>query len=247
MIDKTRALLSNELQTYVSSKLHEILNLSEQATIDCIIAIAKKAKSKDAIVSGLKSIEFPDSPATQTFASELFSKIHPAATSKEAPKLSEYQLQEKKALEQVEKGKQYKIVKEDRSLEKSIVLPPQMTANKTENLLDSTRTSFFQETSQLLDSLEKKGESNLSIEERKEMKKLLKERDRIEKEELHKRILERDLSTAKQIAKPAESAAKQEKWNLPYEERMRLIAELREKSRCNSRGKKWKKKPTINR
>ncbi len=238
------------MEEWVSERLHSLLGMSDDTTVDYVIAmgksyirepsIARKAKATDQITSRLVEFGFPESPATTKFANDLYEKLNPK---KDAPgKLNEYQLHEANLKEQQAKNASFGLV-EDVPIPENIPLAStaaaasaavitQKTEGKSKDVAAQIEEakSFYESLLITLSDLEKKGESNLTPAERSEMKQLLKQKDIMERDALSKRLLEKDKVATKTLVKPTEAAAGKT-WDMPLEDRMRLVAELRIKSR----------------
>ena len=95
--------------------------------------------------------------------------------------------------------------------------------------------------------MEKKGESNLTADDKRELKKLLKQKDILERDALHNRLLKKDKEPTKQIDSKSfftntfiedTELVAQVNLNMPFDEKMKLVADLRIKSRYTYLGKR---------
>jgi len=228
------------MEDWVSDKLHEILGISEDITVKCIVEIgtlshllpkiAKKSKNPSQLSTKLNDFEFPDTPATQKFIQELFEKVNGQKEIQSQP--NEYQLRELKLKEQQAKNASFGLVSDIpqnipqiKKQDEKIAEKPKNQANK----LEDTNT-FYEPWLNRLSDLQKKGENDLTPQEFKELKTLLKEKDKIEKDAFSKRLLEKDKTATKTFTKPTEAVAGKA-FDLPLEERLKLVSELRQKSR----------------
>ena len=80
--------MDNSIKLWVNDQLHAILRLSDRNLVDYIMALAQKAKTSQALFTKLREAELPNTPATHTFCSELFSKVHPKPS--DTPSLSRH-------------------------------------------------------------------------------------------------------------------------------------------------------------
>eukprot|EP01022_Parablepharisma_sp_SALTPOND_P004213 TRINITY_DN118_c2_g1_i1.p1 TRINITY_DN118_c2_g1~~TRINITY_DN118_c2_g1_i1.p1 ORF type:complete len:1150 (+),score=143.13 TRINITY_DN118_c2_g1_i1:142-3450(+) len=228
------------MEEWVSDKLHALLEMSDDNTVDYVIAlgniqtlqtlIGKKARSPDQIASALIDIDFPNTPATTQFAKELYNKL----SAKKGP--SEYQVHEARLKEQQAKNASFGLVTDIPPIESTPVVPASMKKPKADSKPKDIAAqieeakSFYDPLLQTLNELEKKGENNLTPDERKELKQLLKQKDKLERDALSKRLLEKDKVATKSLVKPTEAAAGKT-LSMSLEDRMKLVAELRIKSR----------------
>ncbi|CAL0329722.1 unnamed protein product [Lupinus luteus] len=100
--------MDDNMKTWVSDKLMSILGYSQPTVVQYMIGLSKQATSPSDLVSKLQEFGFSNSPDTNAFASEIFSKV-----SRKSSGLSQYQKQEREAALLAKKQKTYKLLDDD--------------------------------------------------------------------------------------------------------------------------------------
>ncbi len=232
------------MEDWVSDNLHNILGISEPNTVDFVIAIGKKAKSPESIKAALVEIDFPDNEASGKFAEALYARLSPKAPTKQ----NDYQTHEAELREQQARNASFGLVQHEvPNVSLPLPVPKKEESKKPVEQKDvvaemEKAKTYYDPLLTTINDLEKKGESNLTSDERKELQQLLKQKDRLERDALSKRMMERDKNATKHIVsmhcclvsnldvEPTEAAAGKS-WDMPFEDKMKLVAELRIKSR----------------
>jgi len=221
------------MEDWVSDNLHALLGMSDDITISYVIELGntfnqllgKVKKTSEAILQALIEYEFPDTDATKEFAKQLHNKLGPEK------QVNEYKQREQKLIEQQTKNLSYKLIEDIPALEISPTLlqkkdKPMKNINAQIEEAKDAHKHFLT----TLQNLRAKGWDNLTLEERKEFDKLMKKKDILERDAISKRINERDKAATRSLVNPTEAAASKI-WDLPLDEKITLIQELRTKSR----------------
>jgi len=204
--------MSNSVDALINTNLHKILGMSDKSTLDYIKIIAKKAKNAEAIRKGLIDLDFPTNPATTSFASELFSALNTAPAPAQS-KVNQYELYEKQKAEQAKRNASYSVVEaisDDETAQRSKPSKKQELEGKSAKTVASSKDGGVSE------KAKKDAELDADRKARDELDKRIKDR---EKQEKTKRM-------SKATENSRGSAA-----NLSIDEKKELLEKLKEVSR----------------
>lgn len=221
-------MISLLMEDWVSEKLHAILGMSEDMAVSYVIELGKRGKSAEQVYQSLIEYEFPKTDETKKFADELYNRL---GTKKE---VSEYKLHELKLKEQQAQNLSLGLVADVPSVDIAPTLQqkketPAKPIKDINVQMDEARKAV-EPLLETLQKLREKGMDNLSPDERKEFDTLWKLKDKLELEAFNKRMIEKEKSATKSLVKPTEAAAGKA-WDLPPDEKIMLVKELRIKSR----------------
>ncbi|KAK5580489.1 hypothetical protein RB653_000508 [Dictyostelium firmibasis] len=111
---------SNEsIKNWVSDKIFDILGYRESTMVDYIIALSKKSKDVNSLISTLKEQDFPINSKTKSFAQELLNKTQQkiqnitstsSSSSLSSSSSQSFKDKEKDKIEFLKKNKSYKLV-----------------------------------------------------------------------------------------------------------------------------------------
>lgn len=213
------------MEDWVSDKLHELLGMSEDMTVSFVVELGRRGKSAEQVLQGLVEFEFPDTSATKAFAEELYNKLAPKK------EVNAYKLHELKLKEEQAQNAAFRLVPDGPSIDMTKSLPekrkvPEKQSEAAKEEQKEEHDPYLAE----LRKLQEKGKHNLTPEEQREFDKLLKRKDKLERDAFSKGLLQRDKAATKSLANPTEAAAGKV-WDLPPDEKITLVKELREKSR----------------
>jgi pre-mRNA-splicing factor ATP-dependent RNA helicase DHX16 len=227
--------------TWINDELHKLLGMSESHTVNYILAIAKKSRNSEEIYSQLVDFDFPVTQSLNQFSEILYEKY--GNKNQPKPKISDYEINELNLIKQKVQNEAYKLiqpnVKKKTTNNEIDISVFQTREEENNNLLNRKRgksEEFVMETSEIPN----KSESNLDLLtdvinintiEDKDLKNLLKEKDRLEKELLEKRMKERDIEKAKNKKTTSKDNPLTAKLVMSDEERMVLADQLRKMSR----------------
>ena len=154
----------------INQFLHTTLGYSQPLLIDYIKCCASSAKSETELTTKLEEYGFTKSNTLNDFIIKLYQQY-----GIKQPILSDYQKAELKLLQQKKENDSYQLVEKEE--------------NEVEQELECDDPII-----KAIEALQKKGETDLSVEEKDELKKLLKEKDKIERDALSHRIIDREKS-----------------------------------------------------
>ncbi|TNV84818.1 hypothetical protein FGO68_gene10396 [Halteria grandinella] len=213
------------MSAWVSDQLHHLLGVSDVTTEKFIMSLAQKAKSSTDIFDKLLDSEFPANQDTRVFANQLFEKF---GTQKKQEPIPDYKLKELEAIQKRRKNESYQLVDEDHLSED----------NSDKEEIDPKQAKFFEDLEKIknqriqLESYKSSAEvpDQLNKREDKELKKMMKEKDKLERDAMIARMLEKDKEQAEKkkiggVVENSQIAAMSEK------ERLDMIPELRKVSR----------------
>jgi pre-mRNA-splicing factor ATP-dependent RNA helicase DHX16 len=208
----------SENLNWINDKLHELIGMSEAHTVNYIMAmgniyltIAKNSKQPREIHEKLVEFDFPDNENVKSFSESLFDKF---GVKNFKPKTSEYEKHEIELIKQQNYNDSFKLLKDNEP--KKIEVHENI--KKEEKLLNKKR-----ESEDVLEDI-----MNINVIEDKELKHLMKEKDRMERDLLDKRIKEKD---EKQKQKKILENPLTAKLTMTEDERILMAQQLRKMSR----------------
>jgi pre-mRNA-splicing factor ATP-dependent RNA helicase DHX16 len=232
---------------WISDQLYELLGMSQAQTVNYILSISRSAKSAKDIYEKLLDIEFTETPSLKVFSEQLYEKF---GIKNYKPKISEYEQHELDLIKKRNYNESFNIVNNKDNNEKTqATFLNKKRKNKDEskgaNVLDFTPVSKEEKEIKTVKKEEPHIEKESVVEEEelvndiinintvedKELKNLLKEKDRLERDLLDKRIKEKDIEKAKQKKTNSKENPATAKLQLSEEERMLLSQQLRKMSR----------------
>jgi pre-mRNA-splicing factor ATP-dependent RNA helicase DHX16 len=199
---------------WINDKLHEFIGMSEGHTVNYITALAKNAKRAEEVYEKLIDFEFPEGEGVKEFANDLFDKF---GVKNLKPKVSEYERHEIELIKQQNYNDSFKIVQPAANSSASAAVI-RTSQDKEEKFLGKKIAAE--------DGLE--DIMNINTIEDKELRGLLKEKDRMERDLLDKKIKEKDeKAKQKKILENPLTA----KFAISEEERVLMAQQLRKMSR----------------
>lgn len=100
------------IDTWVSDKLIDILGYTDKTVVGFIVSIAKKHKEPKSFLEALKTCDVPINPSTELFARDLLAKMPKTAPT--GPTFTQQmKTQEKKTVDFLKKNDSYKLVLDD--------------------------------------------------------------------------------------------------------------------------------------
>ena len=238
--------MSDDL-TWINDQLHSLLGMSEAHTVNYIVAISKGASTGKEIHDKLLDFDFPEGAALTDFSESLYNKF---GNKKVKAKMSEYEQNELNLIKKRSYNESFQLVKENQKSQSQAV---KKISNKD---IDSEDFSliFQKEDNIFLNKKREKDDSKDTIEEEnveinlprqellndvinintiedKELKTLLKEKDRLERELLEKRLKEKDLEKSKTKKTTSKENPLTAKLALSDDERLIMAQQLRKMSR----------------
>ena len=217
---------SNVLRTWDCDQLHDVAGISDAAIADFFVGLAQKSKSPDDLVNKIESTEtLTIDSKVRSFANSLFEKV-PKTSGKEISqgqkRKNDNREKERMAQELQLKNQSYGLVLSDEEDMAPVIQPKKKKKEKKKR---------------------KKSESS----EEDEFAKIEKERmkDIKERDEFHKRMVERDREKQRNIAEKSDKRALEEANKRLEQEAMNskeLVSEIRKKSRYKYLGERKEKK-----
>lgn len=192
---------------YIADKLYSALGINDNVLVECISAMLDKAKNELTLTNDLVSLGFSDNQTTFDTAKDLISKFKSSKQN-----LNDYQMAEQAAKDKLKEQSNFQMVDEGEDTESE-----QELLNQLEQIKQRAKES---------NNIDLK---NLDTED-KELMKLLKEKDRLERDLLAQKIIEKDKQKQASRAGIVENQSST-MLNLPENERTNLISEMREVSR----------------
>jgi hypothetical protein len=150
----------------INQYLHELLGYSQPLIIEYVKGCAQSSKSTQEIANKLKDCGIQETEKSKQFIDQLYNALGIK------DQLNDYQKKELQLLQKKKENESYEIIQEEEEDPKLL---------ETDDPIVAT-----------IEALQKKGESNLSTEETAELKKLMQEKDKVERDALSKRIIERE-------------------------------------------------------
>ncbi|KAL4462924.1 hypothetical protein ABPG72_019576 [Tetrahymena utriculariae] len=189
------------IEDFINDSLHKILGISDKNIVMYIKGVTQSSKSKDQLVEGLKEMEiYPTDQKSKLFIDELYMKYVQGANEATSQK-SNYIQEEIRKAAQVQKNSNYQILEDD---------PLSITDNAQKKIKTNDGNSAT---------------NNLTDKEKAE---LAKKKDIEERNEIDKKIKEKDMKK-----KQALSGGAQLGMNLTAEEKAELIPLLQKEARQN--------------
>jgi len=198
--------MSNSLDSWINDMCHKILGMSDKTTVEYIKSMSKKAKNPEDVKRQLEDFDFPINPSTQSFASELFSRLN----TKQAPAVSQYELIERQKAANARRNATFAVVE----------------GESDEEEMDRSKPTKKQQTSK--DNGKEVKNDNAKTDEKTKESEL--EADRKARDELDKRIKERDKEKTKKLSKLVDQP-RGAALNLTIDEKKKLLEQLKEMSR----------------
>lgn len=201
--------MSNPIDSWINDNLYKLIGFSDKTTVEYIKSLSTKAKNPEAIKKGLEDFDFPANQTTKDFASELFSRLN---TKQAQPRISQYELQERQKMEQAKRNASFGVIEADpeEDYKAKPVKKQQLDGNVGKTVASTTST--------------KAGEDE-KVKKEKDA-----EKDKKERDELDKRIREKDQEKTKRIAKFIDNP-RAANTALSESEKRDLLEKLKEKSR----------------
>jgi pre-mRNA-splicing factor ATP-dependent RNA helicase DHX16 len=242
--------MSNDLN-WINDQLHSLIGMSEAHTVNYIVAVSKNAKKSQEIYNNLKDFDFPEGANLQNFSEKLYEKYgvkQSEISLSNKPKLSEYEQNELNLIKKRAHNESFALVKpsvkktsiidntdfseafkEDESLE---ILPEEkLLKKKTVREMDREEAQMLEESRANKEKELLTDVININTIEDKELKTLLKEKDKLERDLLEKRMKEKDSEKSKTKKTTSKDNPLTSKLTLTDEERMIMAADLRKMSR----------------
>ena len=160
----------SERRDYISDKMLSILGISDETLVSWIEAMIEKAKNESTLSADLSSLGFPSDKSTFVLAQDLINKFKYAP----APVQNEYKEREDRMKQLNTEYKNYEMVEEGEETDED-----QRMLDKLNQIVKEQKDEVNIDT------------SNMTKEER-ELHKMIKERDKLERDMLAQRIIERD-------------------------------------------------------
>ena len=183
------------MEDWVSDNLHSILGLSDPTSVDYIIALSKSVKDLDNLIEELLEFDLPNTPKTHIFAEELHKRLN--ERHKKGP--SEYQHREQELLRQKVENEGYNIIEEPSS-EDNIDLQHNLDEGSSPVVEEEEEnTKELRKINESIEALLDLGEDNLSIIQQVELAKLLKSKDKLDRDSFGMRLLKKDAKSQKSI------------------------------------------------
>lgn len=228
---------------WINDQLHNFLGMSEAHTVNYIVAISKGAKSAKEVYEKLVDFDFPEGPALQNFSENLYSRYGV----KERTKLSEYEQNEINLIKKRQQNESFQLLKNESvkkinndiidkedlkvlnrkrkkdSMEEKIEIGEGKTSEQISNNIASSNNNI--QSKELLTDV-----ININTIEDKELKNLMKEKDRLERELYEKSLKEKDQEKLKG-KKSGKENPMTSKLVLSEEERILMAQQLRKMSR----------------
>jgi len=173
--------MSNSFDPWINENLHKLLGMSNKTTVEYIKALAKTAKSPEALKKQLEDFDFPSGESTNRFVNELFDKFNEKPA---APKVNQYEVMEKRKIEQVMKHSNLGLVEAESDEDNYSSKPTKKQVIEKNNEKTGTSTN-----------------SGKNVNDEKLKKELEEEEDRRKRDELDKRIREKDKEKTKKFNK----------------------------------------------
>jgi len=197
----------SDKQDYITDKLYAALGVTDDTLVSCIESMIDSAKSEKTLTGDLTSIGFPADKSTYVLAQDLINRFK----NMPAPVSNSYKQNEQKLKDLNKEYNNYSMVEEaDETDEEQEIL------NKLTQLNQRQKEN---------DQLEK----GATAEEDKELLKTLKEKDKLERDLLVKRMLEKDKEKNKRNGIVESQAASL--MSITDEDKKKLIPQLRETAR----------------
>jgi pre-mRNA-splicing factor ATP-dependent RNA helicase DHX16 len=193
---------------WINDKLHDLIGMSEAHTVNYIKALATNAKQPGEIYNKLVEFEFPENAGVKQFAEDLFDKF---GVKNFKPKVSEYERHEIEMIKQQNKNESFKIIQKDNA--------KQVPENLKKDKMLGKKREPDEDSEDIM---------NINVIDDIELKSLLKEKDRVERDLLDKKIKEKDeKSKQKKVLENPLTA----KLTMTEEERVLMAQQLRKMSR----------------
>lgn len=213
--------------TWVSDQLHDILGYSHKTLAEYIVALAKTAKSPDALLSKLASSDVPVNARTQKFARDLLAKVP------RKKKAKTYQKREKAIKDALRRNQTFELLEDedDDGLRTSTPKRRKKDKKSNERREKKSKKKTAEGEAHVFRRRKKEKKRDTAAEEEKE-KKRLRDEDREEKEAYEERLLKKEEEKTRKVGvnkKREKEAAK--KRAMTEDEMLGAVPDLRDKSR----------------
>lgn len=208
--------MNQDLDIYINENLHRILGLSEKTLTDYIRTSAKKAQSLEDFKEDLTTnLDFPLEAKNEPFFQKVFSSLN----EKNIKKISTYELEEQRKAEQRVKASEYKLIE---SSEIKSKVPMTKNLDKTNDNNKRPNQGSDEEPNLLKKPHIEENPEDFLKKKEEEMDEDIKKRD-----EIDKRIKDKDLEKRKKIIENPQAA----QITMTPEEKLKIIGDLKKQSR----------------
>jgi pre-mRNA-splicing factor ATP-dependent RNA helicase DHX16 len=192
---------------YIADKLFSVLGIVDDTLVSCIESMVDSAKNEKTLTGDLTSLGFPADKSTYVLAQDLINRFKDMSP----PELNAYQQREEQLKIQNIQNSNFSMVEEGEETDEE-----QQILNKIDEINERHKQNL---------ELEK----NAKTEDDKELLKVLKEKDKLERDLLVKRMLEKDKDKVPRHGIVESQATSM--MNITEDDKRRLIPDLRETSR----------------